>query len=124
MTKFLVDENIPSAVARFLRDRGSELKEAAEAGITGAPDDVIMALARKEHRVLLTFDKGIAHWKVSVGYSVFQAIVGLSVLGVKPLGLIPVILLLAPWFSAFFVFSAFVRRSVNIGHAGKFRKFW
>jgi predicted nuclease of predicted toxin-antitoxin system len=61
MTKFLVDENIPSAVARFLRDRGFELKEAAEAGLTGAPDDVIMALARKEQRVLLTFDKHFAN---------------------------------------------------------------
>jgi Fuc2NAc and GlcNAc transferase len=67
---------------------------------------------RKHIYQLLANEKGIAHWKVSVGYGVFQAAVGLSVLGVKPLGLLPVILLLLLWFSAFFVFSSFVRRSV------------
>jgi hypothetical protein len=61
MTKFLADENIPSGVVRFLQDRGFDLKEAREAGIAGAPDDVIMALARKEQRVLLTFDKHFAN---------------------------------------------------------------
>jgi len=61
MTKFLADENIPSAVPRFLQDRGFDVKEAGEAGIYGASDDVVMALARKEQRVLLTFDKHFAN---------------------------------------------------------------
>jgi hypothetical protein len=61
---------------------------------------------------LLGNEKGIPRWKVSVGYGLLQAIVGLSVLWVKPLGLTPVIVLLAVWFSGFFVFSSFVRRSV------------
>jgi Fuc2NAc and GlcNAc transferase len=67
---------------------------------------------RKHIYQLLTNEKGIAHWKVSVGYGVFQAVVGLSVLGVKPFGLIAVVLLLAFWSSFFFVFSAFVRKRV------------
>ena len=66
---------------------------------------------RKHIYQLLADEKGIAHWKVSLGYGLFQAAVGLSVLWVKPLGLTPVIVLLAVWFSGFFVFSSFVRRS-------------
>jgi predicted nuclease of predicted toxin-antitoxin system len=61
MIKFLADENIPSGVTKFLRDRGFDLKEAREAGIAGAPDDAIIGLARKEQRVLLTFDKHFAN---------------------------------------------------------------
>ena len=66
---------------------------------------------RKHIYQLLADEKGIAHWKVSLGYGLFQAAVGLSVLWVKPLGLTPVIVLLAVWFSGFFVFGCFVRRS-------------
>jgi hypothetical protein len=70
----------------------------------------------KDHRKhlyqLLANEKGIPHWKVSVGYGVFQAIVGLSVLGLKPLGLTAVIPLLGFWFAGFFIFSALIRRSV------------
>jgi Fuc2NAc and GlcNAc transferase len=67
---------------------------------------------RKHIYQLLANEKAIPHWKVSLGYGVFQAFVGLSVLGVKPLGLFAVVLLLALWFSAFFIFSSFLRRSV------------
>jgi UDP-N-acetylmuramyl pentapeptide phosphotransferase/UDP-N-acetylglucosamine-1-phosphate transferase len=67
---------------------------------------------RKHIYQLLANEKGIPHWKVSVGYGLFQTVVGLSVLGVKPLGLTPVIVLLAVWFSGFFLFSSFVRRGV------------
>ena len=57
MTKFLVDENIPSAIAHFLRNKGFGVKEVKEAGIHGISDAEIMDLARREDRVLLTFDK-------------------------------------------------------------------
>jgi Fuc2NAc and GlcNAc transferase len=67
---------------------------------------------RKHIYQLLANEKGIPHWKVSLGYGVFQAFVGLSVFGVKPLGLFAVVLLLAVWFSGFFVLSSFVRRSL------------
>jgi Fuc2NAc and GlcNAc transferase len=67
---------------------------------------------RKHIYQLLANEKEIAHWKVSVGYGAFQTVVGLSVLGVKPLGLTAVIPLLVLWSSAFFIFSAFVRRAI------------
>jgi len=61
---------------------------------------------------LLANERGISDWKISFGYGVLQLAVGLSVLLVKPLGLTPVILFLAFWFLAFFIFCAFVRRRV------------
>lgn len=67
---------------------------------------------RKHIYQLLANEKGIPHWKVSVGYGLLQSVVGLSVLGVKPLGLLPVFVLLAVWFSGFFVFSSFLRRAI------------
>jgi Fuc2NAc and GlcNAc transferase len=67
---------------------------------------------RKHIYQLLADEKGIPHWKVSVGYGLLQAAVGLSVLWVKLFGFTSVIVVLAVWFSGFFVFSSFVRRSV------------
>jgi len=67
---------------------------------------------RKHVYQLLANEKGIAHWQVSVGYGLLQSVVGISVLGVKPLGLTAVILLLLFWFSAFFILGAFIRRSI------------
>jgi hypothetical protein len=59
---------------------------------------------------LLANEKGIAHWKGSLGYGLLQAAVGLGVLWIKPLGLMTVIVLLALRCSAFFVFSVLVRK--------------
>jgi hypothetical protein len=36
---------------------------------------------------LLANEMGIAHWKVSVGYGVLQAVVGLGALGVRGYGI-------------------------------------
>jgi len=52
-----MDENIPPAVGRFLRDKGFDVKDARKAGLAGASDDVIVSLAREERRVLVTLDK-------------------------------------------------------------------
>jgi Fuc2NAc and GlcNAc transferase len=67
---------------------------------------------RKHIYQLLGNEKGIPHWKVYVGYGLLQAAVGLSVLWVKPLGLMAVILLLAAYSIGFFVFGSFVRKNV------------
>ena len=60
---------------------------------------------------LLANEKGIAHWKVSVGYGVFQLAVGLSVLWIMPFGLLAVLFLLALYFIAFALFGHSVRNS-------------
>lgn len=50
---------------------------------------------------LLANEKGIDHWKVSVGYGAFQLIVGISVLLVRPFGILAVLVLLSIFFSGF-----------------------
>jgi Fuc2NAc and GlcNAc transferase len=74
--------------------------------------DNLLKAHRKHIYQLLANEKGIAHWKISVGYGLLQPVVELSVLCVKPLGLTAVILLLVLWLSGFFVFSVFIRRSI------------
>lgn len=61
---------------------------------------------------LLANEKGFAHWKVSTGYGLFQLVVGLTILGVKPWGLLPVIVLLGFYFILFVIVSFYVRRSI------------
>jgi len=57
MIQFLLDENMPPVVGRFLRDKGFDVKEVRETLSRGAQDDSVIALARQELRVLVTFDK-------------------------------------------------------------------
>ena len=47
---------------------------------------------------LLANEMGIAHWKVSVGYGVLQAVVGLGALGVRGYGTGVLIGYLGVWF--------------------------
>ena len=81
-------------------------------GVRIGKSEKLLKAHRKHIYQILANEKGIAHWKVSVGYGLLQAAVGISVLWVKPFGLTPVIVLLVVWFSGFFVFGSFVRRSV------------
>ena len=57
MIKFLLDENVPPAVGLFLREKGFDVAEIAQALESGAQDDAVIALAHLQERVLLTFDK-------------------------------------------------------------------
>jgi Fuc2NAc and GlcNAc transferase len=61
---------------------------------------------------LLSNEKGIPHWKVSVGYGLLQLVVGLSVLLLRHLGSVMVLSLLAAYFGAFIVLSSFIRKNV------------
>ena len=65
---------------------------------------------------LLANEKGIAHWKVSVGYGLIQLIVGLGGLGVRPLGLPAVMALLVFCFAAFASVSFLVRKNLTQSH--------
>jgi len=61
---------------------------------------------------LLANEKGIAHWKVSMGYGLLQLLVGVCVLVVKPIGVLGVLVLLALLFGGFVWIGAVVRRSL------------
>jgi predicted nuclease of predicted toxin-antitoxin system len=57
---FKLDENVPVELLDDLRAAGHEAGGLRDEGLTGASDDVVLDLVRRERRVLLTLDKGIA----------------------------------------------------------------
>lgn len=54
--RFLVDENLPVRVAEQLRSAGHEAAHVFDHGLKGAPDEGVMALARRDGYVLVTYD--------------------------------------------------------------------
>ncbi|MFH0813463.1 MAG: glycosyltransferase family 4 protein [Pseudomonadota bacterium] len=68
---------------------------------------------RRHYYQLLANEKGIAHWKVSVGYGVFQLAVGISVLLVRGYGLVAVLGALAGWVGLFWVESCRLRKRIG-----------
>jgi hypothetical protein len=58
--RFKLDENLPVELLDDLRAAGHEADGLRDEGLIGAPDNVVLDLVRRESRVLLTLDKGIA----------------------------------------------------------------
>ncbi|MGB7157719.1 MAG: DUF5615 family PIN-like protein [Tepidisphaeraceae bacterium] len=56
MLRLLANENIPAAAVSELRSRGHDVLW-ARSGLPGASDEVVLARALAEQRVLITFDK-------------------------------------------------------------------
>ena len=59
---------------------------------------------------LLANEMGIDHWKVSVGYGVLQAVVGVGALMLRGVGTVAVLGYLGVWFVGFWVFGSWVRK--------------
>lgn len=53
--RFLVDQNVPRAVVKGLREEGHDVTW-AETSHPGADDEVLLKRAQEEGRVILTFD--------------------------------------------------------------------
>ena len=68
---------------------------------------------RRHYYQLLANEKGIAHWKVSVGYGVFQVAVGISVLMVRGYELGAVLVVLAGWLLVFGMESCRLRKQTE-----------
>ncbi|MBW3624393.1 MAG: DUF5615 family PIN-like protein [Armatimonadetes bacterium] len=62
--KVKVDENLPAEVAELFRQAGHEADTVTEEGLSGEPDSVILDRVRREGRVLVTLDVGIADVRV------------------------------------------------------------
>lgn len=58
---------------------------------------------------LLANEMGLAHWKISVGYGVLQAVVGLGALWLRGCGTLAVVGYLGAWFVGFWGFGSWVR---------------
>ena len=65
---FLADESCDFAVVRALRAGGYDVKAVAEVAL-GATDDVVLHLALREQRVLLTEDKDFGQLVFAAGQS-------------------------------------------------------
>jgi predicted nuclease of predicted toxin-antitoxin system len=51
-------------VAQYLREHGHDVVRAEEIGEDRAPDDVLLATARREQRILVTLDGHFGDWVV------------------------------------------------------------
>ena len=58
--KFLVDAQLPPALAQWLREAGHDAQAAREAGLREAEDSVIWRFAQAEGRVIVTKDEDFA----------------------------------------------------------------
>jgi Fuc2NAc and GlcNAc transferase len=67
---------------------------------------------------LLANEKGIAHWKISAGYGIFQLAVGLSVLALRPFGIFAVLTFLTACFLGFSWISFRVRKKAVFAVGG------
>ena len=76
-------------------------------------ENILRAHRRHLYQILAN-EKGIPHWKISLGYGLLQLLVGLTVLLLRPLGVITILALLAVWFGGFIVVSSIVRKRVAI----------
>jgi uncharacterized protein with PIN domain len=56
--RFHLDEHIPNAIAKGLRQRGIDVTTTVEAGLRTLSDDSQMTFIRQEQRVLVTSDAG------------------------------------------------------------------
>lgn len=54
--KLLADDNIPKTVVNKLKSMGFDIKKASEYS-KGLPDDILIEIAVKESRIIITFDK-------------------------------------------------------------------
>lgn len=87
---FLADENIPSSLVKALRDAGHKVKDLKEEHLFGIRDREVIALARKENLIILTYDKDFLHY-----IQLHQPKVGMIILKFKnqqPKKVIPVVL--------------------------------
>ena len=57
MEKFLADENVPPPVIQYLKGKGFDAKAVREFVPAGSPDSDVIGVARREGRILPTFDK-------------------------------------------------------------------
>jgi predicted nuclease of predicted toxin-antitoxin system len=58
--RFKLDENLPNDLADYLRDAGHEVSDVLEEGLGGEDDPLVLRAAKKERRVLMTFDLDFA----------------------------------------------------------------
>jgi UDP-N-acetylmuramyl pentapeptide phosphotransferase/UDP-N-acetylglucosamine-1-phosphate transferase len=64
---------------------------------------------------VLVNEKHIAHWKVTAGYGIVQLIISLILVGIKPLGILAVLLVLLGSFFLFFILNHWIKKNQSFG---------
>lgn len=59
--KFLMDNNVPEGVARFLLDRGHDVTRVRDIMPADSPDPVVAAAAINDGRILVSWDRDFNH---------------------------------------------------------------
>jgi predicted nuclease of predicted toxin-antitoxin system len=63
--RFLVDAQLPPALAVWLRSKGQTAEHLFERGLVDAPDDVVWRMASAEGAVIVTKDHDFVEWSAS-----------------------------------------------------------
>ena len=58
--KFKIDDNLSAEIRDDRRAMGHEAELVSDEGLTGSPDEVLLGYVRREKRIFLTLDIGIA----------------------------------------------------------------
>ena len=80
MLKFLADENISPHTSAIVREKGYDIQNVDEAGLSGLDDEKIVNYAQKQKRIILTFDLDFGE----MYYFGETTKVGIIVLRIKP----------------------------------------
>ena len=62
--KFKLDENLPNELLEDLHKAGHGVDTVADEGLAGSPDGPLLEQVKREGRVFLTMDKGIANVRI------------------------------------------------------------
>ncbi len=76
--------------------------------------DSLIIAHRKHIYQLLANEVGISHWKISMAYGLLQAVIGLSIIMIKPMGLYFILLAYLVYSLIFVLFSISVRKKVSV----------
>lgn len=75
--------------------------------------DNLMQPHRKHVYQLLANEMGLPHWKISIAYGLLQLAIGISVIIIKPMGLVFLISILSIYFVGFFLYSILIRHRIK-----------
>jgi predicted nuclease of predicted toxin-antitoxin system len=81
--RFLADENFPGPLVRALRDKGHDVAAVKEM-LRGAADGEVLEWARREARLLVTFDKDFGELAFRLGLPATCGIILFRLMGSSP----------------------------------------
>lgn len=112
--RFLANENFPAATVQWLRDRGDDVTHAAESFVSEV-DERLLDIARREDRIVLTFDADFGELVFHQRQSPARGIVLFRLRKLPP----DVVL---PFLESFFVSSTPLEGYFTVASPGYFRQ--